>query len=56
LNVVFNGAGNNMLTGRYTLGFTATTQFKRSQFGMDYLVPAIGDDINIEVFAEFQKQ
>ena len=55
LDVTFNGGGKNMLTGRYTLGFTATTQFKRSQFGMDYLIPVVGDDVNVEVFAEFQK-
>ncbi|RYZ95796.1 MAG: polyisoprenoid-binding protein [Moraxellaceae bacterium] len=54
--VAFNGGADNMLTGRYTLGFTATTSFKRSQFGMDYLVPAIGDQVNVEVFAEFQKR
>lgn len=56
LDVVFNGGGDNMLTGRYTLGFTAQTHFKRSQFGMDYLVPAVGDEVNVEVFAEFQKR
>lgn len=56
LDVVFNGGGENMLTGRYTLGFTAVTSFKRSQFGMDYLIPAVGDDVNVEVFAEFQKR
>lgn len=56
LEVTFNGAGDNMLTGRYTLGFGATTQFKRSQFGIDYLIPAVADDVNIEVFAEFQKR
>jgi polyisoprenoid-binding protein YceI len=55
LNVVFNGAGNNMLSGKYTLGFSATTRFKRSQFGMDYLIPAVGDDVDVEVFAEFQR-
>jgi polyisoprenoid-binding protein YceI len=55
LNVIFNGAGNNMLSGKYTLGFTATTRFKRSQFGMDYLIPAVGDDVDVEVFAEFQR-
>jgi len=55
LNVVFNGAGNNMLSGKYTLGFTASTRFKRSQFGIDYLIPAIGDDVDVEIFAEFQK-
>jgi len=56
LDVIFNGGGENMLTGRYTLGFTAVTSFKRSQFGMDYLIPAVGDEVNIEVFAEFQKR
>lgn len=55
LDVVFNGAGNNMLSGKYTLGFTAATRIKRSQFGMDYLIPAVGDDVDVEVFAEFQK-
>ncbi len=56
LAVEFNGAGDNMLTGRYTLGFSATAQIKRSRFGVDYLIPAIGDDVAIEVFAEFQKR
>lgn len=56
LDVNFNGGGDNMLTGRYTIGFTGTTRFKRSQFGMDYLVPAVGDDVDVEVFAEFQKR
>jgi len=56
LDVIFNGGGDNLLTGRYTLGFTAGTQFKRSAFGMDYMVPAVGDDVTIEVFAEFQKR
>jgi len=56
LNVTFNGAGDNMLTGHYTLGFSATTTIKHAQFGMDYLIPAISDEVAIEVFAEFQKQ
>jgi polyisoprenoid-binding protein YceI len=56
LTVTFNGGANNMLTGFYTLGFSATTTFSRAAFGIDYLVPAIGDQIAIEVFAEFQQQ
>jgi polyisoprenoid-binding protein YceI len=56
LTVHFNGGANNMLTGFYTLGFSATSQFKRSMFAMDYLIPAIGDQIDLEVFAEFQQQ
>lgn len=53
LTVTFNGGANNMLTGFYTLGFSATSTFNRSTFGVDYLIPAIGDAVAIEVFAEF---
>jgi len=56
IDVVFNGGGNNVLTGHYTLGFSAVSSFKRSRFGMDYLIPAIADDVDIEVFTEFQQQ
>jgi polyisoprenoid-binding protein YceI len=56
LDIHFNGGADNMLTGRYTLGFSATSTFKRSVFGMDQYIPAIGDDIEIEVHAEFQRR
>lgn len=56
LTVTFNGGANNMLTGFYTLGFSANSTFNRSTFGVDYLIPAIGDQVSIEVFAEFQQQ
>lgn len=56
LTVHFNGGANNMLTGFYTLGFSAVSSFNRSTFGVDYLIPAIGDAVELEVFAEFQQQ
>jgi polyisoprenoid-binding protein YceI len=56
LMIHFNGAGNNMLTGFYTLGFSAQGAIKRSVFGIDNLIPALADQVNIEVFAEFQQQ
>lgn len=56
LTVSFNGGANNMLTGFYTVGFSAVSTFNRSTFGVDYLIPAIGDQVAIEVFAEFQQQ
>lgn len=55
LDVVFNGGAFNMLTGRYTLGFSATGVIKRSTFGMDKYIPAVGDEVEIEVHAEFLK-
>lgn len=56
LTVRFNGGGNNWLTGFYTLGFSATSSFKRSTYGIDNLIPAIADQVDIEVFAEFQQR
>jgi polyisoprenoid-binding protein YceI len=56
LNVVFNGGANNLLTLKYTIGFSATTSFLRSDFGMNHYIPAVGDEIRIEIYAEFQRQ
>lgn len=53
--VTFNGGANNMLTGKYTLGFEASTLFKRSDFGLNKYSGVVGDDIEIEVHAEFQR-
>lgn len=33
-------------------GFNATTQIKRSDFGVNYGLPAIGDEVNIDIEAE----
>lgn len=56
LQVKVNGAGNNLLSGKYTLGFSGRAQFNRSDFGLDRYVPTVGDLIEIEVHAEFQRQ
>jgi len=54
--VDFNGAATNILTQKYTLGFEASAQFLRSDFGLDSYIPAVGDEIELEIHAEFQKQ
>lgn len=56
LAVTFNGGADNLLTGRYTLGFSATTTIRRSEFGVTNLVPAIGDEVALEIQAEFLRQ
>jgi len=55
IKVKFNGGANNILTQKYTLGFTATGSFLRSDFGMGAFVPLVGDEIQLEAFAEFQR-
>lgn len=56
LLATFHGGADNWLTGFYTMGFSATFSLKRSEFGMDDLIPMVGDTVEIEVFAEFQKK
>ena len=55
LDVVFNGGAHNMLNSRYTLGFSVTGSFKRSDFGMNAYIPLVGDDIRFEIEAEFKR-
>ena len=47
LRVSFLGGANNILTGKYTLGFSARGAFKRSDFGMDAYIPLVGDEVQI---------
>jgi len=53
LLVTFHGGANNVLSGKYTLGFSAQGSFKRSEFGMDAYIPLVGDEVVIEAEAEF---
>jgi polyisoprenoid-binding protein YceI len=52
LAVVFNAAGDNM-AGTYTAGFSATGTIRRSEYGMTYAVPAVGDEIELRISGEF---
>ena len=53
LDVAFRGGANNILTRKYTVGFEATGVLKRSEFGIDNLIPAVGDEVTLEIHAEF---
>ncbi len=55
MTATFHGGANNILTGKYTLGFSAIGNFKRSDFNMSDFIPLVGDDVAIEAFAEFQR-
>jgi polyisoprenoid-binding protein YceI len=56
MTATLNGAANNPLTRIYTLGFTANLRFKRSDFGLKRFIPIVGDDVEIEIQSEFQRQ
>ena len=54
LDVRLVGTGSDFLRGGAdVMGFAASTTISRSAFGIDYLVPAVGDEVEIEIHAEF---
>jgi polyisoprenoid-binding protein YceI len=55
LAVTFRGGAYNLLTGAFTLGFQANGVLKRTEFGMGSLVPAIGNEVTLEIHAEFRR-
>lgn len=56
VDVTINGAADNLVSGKYTIGFSALATFKRSEFGLSTFIPTVGDDIELEIHAEFQQR
>lgn len=55
LLATFKGGADNILTGRYTLGFAASGSISRSEFGVDAFKALVADEVFIELHAEFQQ-
>ncbi|SCW91330.1 Polyisoprenoid-binding protein YceI [Sphingobium faniae] len=56
LDADFYGAGIQPMSKKENIGFNATTTVKRSDFGMTYGVPMVGDTIELKIIAAFEKQ
>lgn len=56
LDAEFYGAGVQPMSKKENIGFVATGTIKRSEFGMGYGVPVVGDAIELKVIAGFEKQ
>lgn len=52
----FNQAGVNPVDRKYTVGFDGHARIKRSDFGITYGVPVLGDDVTLHFEAEFKLQ
>ena len=52
LTLKFNRAGVDPYTFKATIGFSATTTLKRSDFGMSKYLPDIGDAVDIRIEVE----
>ena len=55
LNARLFGAGANPMNKAQTVGFSAKTQLKRSDFGLGYAAPAVSDVVDLEITAAFEK-
>lgn len=52
LNVTLNKLDPNPFTKKQTAGFSATATIKRSEFGMNYGLPGISDNVRLTIEAE----
>ncbi len=50
----FNAAGVHPVTKRYTIGFDGEATIRRSEFGITFALPVVGDEVRLDLEAEFQ--
>lgn len=55
LAAILNKAGNHPIGRVPTLGLSATTTIKRTDWGIDKYAPLVGDDVSIEIEVELPK-
>ncbi|MFO1241338.1 MAG: YceI family protein, partial [Sphingomonadaceae bacterium] len=55
LDAKFTGAGMNPFSKRETVGFSATTAIKRSDWSMGTGIPLVGDDVALRISVAFEK-
>lgn len=54
MEVEFNQAGQSM--GAYKAGFDGEATIRRSDFGIDFALPALGDEVKLHIEGEFVRQ
>jgi polyisoprenoid-binding protein YceI len=52
----FTGAGNNPFNKKATIGFEAETEIDRSDFGVNYAIPFVSDEVELDISVAFEKQ
>lgn len=55
VHATFNQGGRNPVDPAYRLGFAGTAMLKRSDFGIVYLLPSLGDEVTLNIEAEFRQ-
>lgn len=55
LEAEFTGAGLNPMNKKATIGFEAETEIKRSEFGVNYGLGLVGDEVELDISVAFEK-
>jgi polyisoprenoid-binding protein YceI len=55
LDVTFVGTGTSVFDKKQVLGFSAVGTFDRSDYGMSNLLPMLGNEVVLEIEAEFDR-
>jgi polyisoprenoid-binding protein YceI len=55
IQVTLNGAKAHPMAGVPALGFSGIAKLKRSDFGMTFMLPLVGDEVTLLIEAEFLK-
>jgi polyisoprenoid-binding protein YceI len=55
LDMMFYGAGINPRSKILGVGFSGTTTIKRSDFGLSYGLPNVGDEVKLQIVGAFDK-
>lgn len=55
LTMTLNKEGINPISNKLTVGFSGHTQIKRSDFGITAYLPALGDEVTLDIEAEGKK-
>ena len=55
LDATLNKQGKHPFADKYVMGFDASGTLKRSQWGLDKYVPAVSDEITLEITTELTK-
>lgn len=52
----FHGAGVNPMSKAETIGFSASSKVKRSDFGLTFASPMVSDEVDLTIVGAFEKQ
>ena len=55
LDAEFTGAGYFAVTKKDTIGFEAETKIKRSDFGVNYGIPMVPDEVELKISVAFER-